>query len=254
MSTRTLESLGLRSAIFSFLLLACSGEQTEIPSEEEIKDDESVPSANPPGVGGAPEDVGPPQPPLAECRTVTACEGDPVGVWSVASSCLTSGFADLDAAGLRCDGVATTGKLEVTGTWTLRADGTVQDETHTSGDVEFEIPWECIDFPGAYVTCDSIRGPIKTVLGLLELSCAEVDSSPPSCACAGVVDQSGSMAHPSSEPLRTGSYTSEDGALVVTDSAEESYAHCASGEALVVSPTAPQGLVSEGMVVLVREE
>src|SRR5262252_1806599 len=68
------------------------------------------------------------------CPNVTACGGNAVGTWTVASSCLTvAGTRDLSSIGLGCSSPVT-GSLQVTGTLTIKADGTFVDNTTTSGE------------------------------------------------------------------------------------------------------------------------
>ena len=59
------------------------------------------------------------------CTNVTACGGNAVGTWTVTSSCLSvSGQLDLsNFFGSACASAQATGSLQVSGTWSAKADG-----------------------------------------------------------------------------------------------------------------------------------
>src|SRR3954471_222743 len=61
----------------------------------------------------------------ASCPNGTACGGNVIGSWTVSSSCLSvTGELNPALAGAGCPSAPVTGSLEVTGTFTVNADGT----------------------------------------------------------------------------------------------------------------------------------
>src|SRR5688572_25350661 len=76
----------------------------------------------------------------SNCSNVTACGGDVVGTWNVASSCLKlSGDMDISTTSLGCPTVPVDGFLQTSGTFTANADGTYSDNTMTTGNVTFPL-------------------------------------------------------------------------------------------------------------------
>src|SRR5450755_1519290 len=65
------------------------------------------------------------------CTNVTACGGDVVGTWTVSSCLNVSGQLDLSISP-DCS-AQVTGSLQVSGTWSAKADGTYTDNTTTTG-------------------------------------------------------------------------------------------------------------------------
>src|SRR5688572_12737593 len=79
------------------------------------------------------------------CPDNALCGGDLVGVWTVTSSCLqVSGGAEVGNIGVACVYVPVAGYLEVSGTWTAHADGTYSDQTITTGEMQLDVPNECL--------------------------------------------------------------------------------------------------------------
>src|SRR4051794_2582346 len=65
---------------------------------------------------------------MASCTSVSACGGNVVGTWKVASSCLKlSGNMDVSLLSLACPTVPVTGSISTTGTFVAKADGTYTD-------------------------------------------------------------------------------------------------------------------------------
>ena len=101
----------------------------------------------------------------------SACGGDAVGTWTVASSCLTVTVAlDVGLAGGACPSAPVMGSLTVTGTFTVNADGTYSDNTTTTGDEHFTLAPSCLVITSTPVTCDGAASIIKT-LGYSSLTC-----------------------------------------------------------------------------------
>ena len=94
-------------------------------------------SSKPDGSGGSSGTGGA----TGSCSSEADCGGDVFGTWEVTSSCLTvSGQLDLSGfLGTDCPSPQVTGSLEVTGTWSAKADNTFTDKTTTTGNEQFTL-------------------------------------------------------------------------------------------------------------------
>lgn len=195
----------------------------------------------------------PTQPVTASCENVVPCGGDVVGTWTVAASCLpVTGDADLMGFGLGCVGAPTTGDLQVTGTLTLNADGSIVDETTTTGDQELTLPAACLDVSGTITTCDRVGAPLQA-LGFAQVTCTS--NADAGCACPATVNQTGGAAYLTLSPLKKASYSTADSVLTVTNRRlDVVYSYCVEGTTLTLSLAGPSktGPVS-GTIVLQKQ-
>ena len=196
-----------------------------------------------------------PEPPKAMCTDVTACGGEVAGVWFASSSCLPlTGTADISSFGLGCKMVMAMGKLEVTGNWTLGADGKIADNTTTTGDVAMEMPMECLDISGTKTTCDRLPRQLAS-LGLKEAVCVDSTVTTGGCTCNGKLNQMGSMGHIAFDQLKMGTYTTADNKLKTMGVDNIEYDYCVQGDILTVTPkVAPNLGVLNGTVVFQKQE
>ena len=189
----------------------------------------------------------------ADCAAVEPCGGDVVGTWVVAGSCLpVSGNADISGFGLGCTSAPVRGTLEVTGTWSARADGTFTDDTTTTGDSQIELPAECLNVSGTITTCDRLGGALQA-LGYASVTCADAASGG-GCTCAATADQAGGLAMLTVGAASSGTYTSANDTVTTSaGSNNNTYAYCVSGSTLVMTPqtTGTTGALT-GTIVLVK--
>jgi non-reducing end alpha-L-arabinofuranosidase len=168
------------------------------------------------------------------CDNVTACGGNAVGTWTVSSSCLkVSGQLDVQTVfGLTCPSGQVTGSLQVTGTWTGNADGTFTDNTITTGTEQLSLPVECLTLSMAKVTCQRLADVMSG--GYYDtVTCTDAASG--GCSCSATVKQSGSIGHTSTDPQKTGNYTTASNAITITQD-NSSYSYCAANNKLTLSP------------------
>lgn len=186
----------------------------------------SAPSSAPPTT--------PAEPVTASCENVAPCGGDVVGTWTVGASCLpVTGNADLMGFGLGCVGAPTTGDLQVTGTLTFNADGSIVDETTTTGDQELTLPAACLDVSGTITTCDRVGAPLQA-LGFAQVTCTS--NADAGCACPATVNQTGGAAYLTLSPLKKASYSTADSVLTVTNRRlDVIYSYCVEGTTLTLS-------------------
>lgn len=187
------------------------------------------------GVSGIPSAGGGRAEVNASCDNVLPCGGDVLGSWTVIDSCLNvGGDVVLADFGLGCSAAPTTGSLEVTGSWSASAEGVVSDDTTTSGDATIDVPVECSESAALAIRCPALAAPIGLVLGYASLAC--VDSESAWCACSGSFEQTGGMGLISATPIRSGTYTTADGVLTVSDGTNRAeYFYCSSEDTLVLS-------------------
>jgi hypothetical protein len=172
----------------------------------------------------------------ASCDNVSPCGGDVVGTWTVIDSCLTvGGSADLSEFGLGCTGAPTTGSLAVSGTWSASAEGMlVSDDTRTFGDATIDVPEECAATSSLLIRCASLAAPIAPYLGYASLAC--IDSASVWCACSATFEQTGGMGLISASPMTSGTYTTADGVLTVSDGVNHTeYSYCSFENTLTLS-------------------
>jgi non-reducing end alpha-L-arabinofuranosidase len=180
------------------------------------------------------------------CSNVTACGGNVVGIWNVASSCLKlSGEMDMTLASLGCATVPVDGFLTTTGNFVANANGTYADNTTTTGTLSFPLAPSCLSISSVQTPCDRI-GSIFTALGWDTVACTETNGM---CGCVLSTVQQGGMGAivPFTEP--TGAYTTNatDNTLTATN---VSYSYCTAGDTLTVTP---QMSALSGTIVLQRE-
>lgn len=204
------------------------------------------------GAGGS---GGRQEPPAATCTDVAACGGDVTGVWFASSSCLPlSGKADIGDFGLGCKEVAAKGKLEVTGNWTLNADGTMSDNTSTTGDVEFELQAECLNISGTVTQCDRVPAQLESI-GLKDPTCVDSTTTTGGCTCKGTVNQMGSMAHVTFDALKMGKYATASNKLTTMGIDSVEYDYCVQGSIMTVTPKPPKSLGQlNGTVVFQKQQ
>lgn len=175
------------------------------------------------------------EPVEASCDAVTSCGGDVVGTWVVAGSCLpVSGMANVSGFGLGCTAAPVTGLLEVTGTWTARADGTFTDQTITSGDSQLELPPECLNVSGTITTCDRLGGAFQA-LGYASVLCTDAASGG-GCTCLASAEQAGGLAIVALGAPSSGTYATANGVLTTSAGVDTEYAYCVSGNTLIMTP------------------
>lgn len=198
----------------------------------------------------------------AELRTdlscdveATGCDGDVVGTWAAVDCPLElSGEVDVTGLGLGCQrGIVTAGYLEVSGALSIDEAGNVLDRTTTRGAEELELPPACLDVAIAPGTCESLARPFMGVYGFATMECVDVADG--GCRCSGTFEQSGGLAIVGSQPVRSGTYTTEDRALTLTDGSNQAtYDSCVTDEAMVLIPPSPSDLGDvTGRVVLQRQ-
>jgi len=177
------------------------------------------------------------------CTNVTACSGNVVGTWTVNSSCLTvSGMADASGLGVGCTSVGVSGSLHVTGSVTLKSDGSYVDNTTTTGTEQLTLAAACLTISGTTTTCTGITGPLSA-LGFESVTCTSASGG--GCNCTGTVNQTGGLGYVSVNASSSGAYTSMSNTL--TYDGLMKYSTCASGNTLTVTPQAPN---TSGTVVL----
>jgi len=187
------------------------------------------------------------------CVDGTACGGDLVGTWTVTSSCLkVTGTLDPTMVGASCPSPAVTGSLQVTGTFTANADGTISDATVTTGDERFALDQSCLVISSTATTCEKVGGLFK-LLGYASITCTDVAADAGGgCACAATVQQTGGLGLVANEPASSGSYRTNGNALTITgDSSDVNYSYCVSGNMLTVTPQSVSPTVT-GTIVLER--
>jgi len=182
----------------------------------------------------------------ASCTSVTPCGGDVVGTWNVTSSCLkVSGTLDVRSLfSFSCATGQVSGSLQVTGSWTAKADGTFVDGTSTTGTEQVTLGAECLVLSGAPVSCDALGGVMSGVY-FDTVTCTPAAAG--GCSCNANVKQKGSIGLLSSDPQKEGNYTLSGNTLSIVQD-NSSYAYCSSGKLTLT----PQGMnpTTTGEIVL----
>jgi hypothetical protein len=174
-------------------------------------------------------------PPPASCQDVAACGGDIAGVWFATSSCLpVTGMADLGDFGIGCGEAPASGKLEVTGNWTLGADGKISDNTSTTGQLVMEMAASCLNISGTVSTCDRLSSPLSSV-GFSELNCVDSTTTTGGCTCTGKISQMGSAGLVSFNAAQTGKYTTAANKLSVNAGDKPEYDYCIQADILTAT-------------------
>jgi len=174
----------------------------------------------------------------------------------MSSSCLKVDTTNLDItlAGLdprSCKNVTVKGSLNVSGTFTAKADGTYTDATTTSGTLQVDLVAGCLLISGTTTTCPKIGGPLAGV-GFKSAVCTDVAGG--GCTCTATVEQMGSFGRLTPDPQTSGNYTVSGNTL--TTDATMNYSYCAAGGTLTLSPqnatTMPQSAseITKGTVAL----
>jgi hypothetical protein len=211
--------------------------------------------------GGGAGSGGMEQPPEPSCENVTACAGDPTGVWFAQKSCLpVSGIADVSELGIGCDQAPISGEIEVTGNFTVVADGSISDNTTSSGEMTIELEPECLDVSGTVTECSKIGIPLASG-GFDTVECVDSTTTTGGCTCTGTFSQSGGMGYILAFNAATsGTHTSANNTLTVTGTSTAShlptldYAHCVNGNFMMVTPTTATKLgQTKGTVVLQKQ-
>lgn len=211
------------------------------------------------GTGGA----GPIQQPVPEpsCENVTACAGDPSGLWFAQKSCLVvSGIANIGDLGIGCAEAPISGKIEVTGNFSVGADGSISDNTATTGELQLELEPACLDVSGTVTTCDRIGIPLASG-GFTTVDCVDSTTTAGGCTCTAKFDQMGGMGYfLGYDAATSGTYTAANNTLTVTGTSQASdltaldYAHCVDGNFMHVTPTStPRFGEVKGTIVLQKQ-
>jgi hypothetical protein len=181
---------------------------------------------------------------MASCTSVSACGGNVVGTWKVASSCLKlSGNMDVSLLSLACPTVPVTGSISTTGTFVANADGTYTDNTRTTGSATFPVDASCLSISSVPVTCDK-AGSVFSALGWTTTTCTDTNGK---CNCTLGVDQAGGFGLVSGLVATQGQYSTSANTLTTGD---VSYSYCSAADTLTVTP---QSSALSGTVVLTRE-
>jgi hypothetical protein len=209
--------------------------------------DASAPTGGSPGTGGTQGTGGASSGGTGggTCAHLSLCAGDVVGTWSVTASCLdVSGQLDMTPLGVGCLSAPVTGTRQVSGTWTVNANGTYLDNTVTRGSDQITLPASCLQISGTITTCDRI-GSVLGVFGYDTASCAAIANG--ECACTASVRQTGGLGLVSLDVSTSGSYTVA-GSVLTTDVGLQ-YGYCASGAKLNLIPQSTSPTVT-GTIVL----
>jgi len=221
------------------LFLACSSDPGGSPASGGTSSAGSS-AAGSGGSGGSP---------AAACTNVSACGGDVLGSWQVASSCLAvSDTLDLSPVGAPGCSAPITGSLSVTGAFTAKPDGTYLDETTTTGEEHFTLGASCLVISSTPVTCQGVSGIIKT-LGYASVTCTSAGSG---CTCTATVNQRGGLGVVSVAPSTSESYALAGNQLTLTnDAGETTYSYCGQATKLTLTPNSTNPKVT-GSVALER--
>ena len=181
------------------------------------------------------------------CTSVSACGGTLPGTWTVMSSCLNVS-GDLDIRGLfgfTCPAGKVTGTLQVTGSVTIKADGTMVDSTMTTGTEHITMGADCKVLSMAPISCETIG---DHMIGYYDDASCKDDAATGGCDCTGTVKQTGSMGLTTSDPNTTDiNYTTADNAISIVQG-KQKYDYCVSGSTLTVTPKS--GPAITGSIVL----
>jgi hypothetical protein len=200
-------------------------------------------------------------PPEPSCEAVTACAGDPAGVWFAQKSCLpVSGEADVSELGIGCNSAPISGKIDVTGNFTIGADMSISDNTTTSGELIIELAPPCLDVSGTVTECAKIGIPLASG-GFDTVECVDSQETMGGCTCTGKFTQSGGMGYILAFNAATsGTYTAANNTLTVKGTSTAAhletldYAHCVDGNFMMVTPTTTTKLgTTTGTIVLQKQ-
>ncbi len=171
------------------------------------------------------------------CNKVSACGGELAGAWEVKSSCLkTDGTADIGYLGLACLTAKITGSIEVTGTFTVTAEGRFTDKTVAKGADAWELEAKCLDLSGTKVGCESIGATFTGMLapyGYESFACVDAASGG-GCTCEAKINATGGLGLLFNDVSPTGKVTKTDNGFSLGDGL--AYSHCVKGNELTVTP------------------
>lgn len=168
----------------------------------------------------------------AACSPGTFCGGDLVGTWTVASPCLSvTGQFDLSGVGSHCDAPSVTGSLQVSGTLTANADGTITDHTMTTGEEHFSFSAACQTISSTPVSCEGMASSIQA-LGYSAVTCTGTSG----CTCSATIAQPGGLGIVLSSPTVKGNYSVKNNVVTVMGDVDTSYGFCVSGSTLTLTP------------------
>jgi hypothetical protein len=142
-----------------------------------------------------------------------------------------SGSLDLSGLGIGCTAATVSGSLQVTGSWTAKADGTYTDNTTTSGTEQIALPASCLNVSGTTTTCLQIGGPLQA-LGYSSVTCTSATGG--GCTCAATVQQAGGVGQLNVAASASGNYAAA--ANVLTTDGASKYSYCVSGDKLTLTP------------------
>ena len=164
------------------------------------------------------------------CSSISACGGNVVGSWTVASSCLSlSGNMDVSILSLACPTVPVTGSVSTSGTFVANANGTFTDNTRTTGSATFPLAASCLAVSSVPVSCEKTSDLFK-VLGWTTSTCTDTNGQ---CKCSLTVDRPGGIGYVSDLTVAQGNYTTSGNTLKADDL---SYSYCASADSLKLTP------------------
>ena len=194
-------------------------------------------SSKPDGSGGSSGTGGA----TGSCSSEADCGGDVFGTWEVTSSCLTvSGQLDLSGfLGTDCPSPQVTGSLEVTGTWSAKADNTFTDKTTTTGNEQFTLAAACLSYSGTTLDCDQVSFPLQG-MGFASVSCQKAADG--GCSCSAKVEQPGGLGVLSTDPSTSGKFTTA-GNKITVDGAS-TYGYCVSAGKMTWSPQTQSPVVT----------
>ena len=179
------------------------------------------------------------------CPNGSVCGGDVVGTWNVTSSCLVLlGDLDMTFVGLGCQSVPATGALQVTGTWTAKANGTYEDNTTTTGSVAFPLSPACMTISSVKVECSKFSS-LFVAVGWATSSCSINTTG--TCYCSATAAQKGGIGVVSPLASPSGTYRISAKGLSTDDSVD--YGYCVSENTLTMTPR-PTILPVTGTIVL----
>jgi len=134
----------------------------------------------------------------------------------------------------------------VTGTLTIKADGTFVDNTTTPGEEHLTLPASCLVVSAAPTTCDGIAGPLSGV-GYASINCASAAGG--GCTCTGTVQQTGGIGLLTASPTTEGNYATSGNQLTLTVATDTKYSYCVSDRQLTITPQSTDPSTS-GTIVL----
>jgi hypothetical protein len=150
----------------------------------------------------------------------------------VTPSCLkVTGVLDLASLGAGCVSAPVTGFLQVTGTWTAKANGTYLDNTITSGSEQFTLAASCLVVSSTPVACAPMAS-FLIGLGYASVSCMSAVGG--GCNCTATIQQTGGLGLLSADPQASGTYQTSGNVVTADNTAQ--YSYCVSGNKMTWTP------------------